>query len=152
MSESDQGKRPIEVVSDEDWKEQVKAADAKLDAERQAGQQSASTGESPSGEGGTEKDPQLPPASFEMLVRMFSTQAIVALGLIPTPEGKVERQLPLARHFIDILAVLEEKCTGNLSPEEDRLLENTLHELRMAYIEVAQTQTGQTTEQAEGTE
>lgn len=141
MSESDPDRPPIEIVSDEDWKEQVKAADAKLDAERDAPPPPPGD-EDHSAPSGNQTDPEIPPASFEMLVRMFSTQAIVALGLIPTPEGETARQLPLARHFIDVLALLEEKCRGNLTQEEDRLLENTLHELRMAYIEVAQTGAG----------
>lgn len=125
----DRDKPQIEIVTDEDWKEQVKAADARLDAEREAQQASATE---------SQFDPTaMPPASFATLVQMFSTQAIVSMGLIPTPEGEVLRQLPLARHFIDMLSVLEDKCRGNLSPQEQQLLDMTLHELRMAYVEIS---------------
>lgn len=126
---ADKEKPQIEIVSDEDWKEQVKAADARLDAERETKQATPD---------GAPIDPSaIPPASFTMLVQMFSTQAIVSMGLIPTPEGEVLRQLPLARHFIDMLAVLEDKCGGNLSDQERQLLDETLHELRMAYVEIS---------------
>ena len=125
-------KPQIEVVSDEDWKERVKAEDAQLDAQTQQ-EEPSDTQAAP------EIDPNtIPPASFGTLVQMFSTQAIVSLGLIPDPEGKVVRQLPLAKHFIDVLGVIEEKTRGNLSPEEAQSLDGTLHELRMAYMEVAQ--------------
>lgn len=127
---SNSNKPQIEVVSDDDWKERVKAADAKLDAERQA--QHAASESPPEGLAG-----KVPPASFASLVQMLSTQAIVALGLIPAPDGKVLRELELSKHFIDQLSLLEEKCKGNLTAQESRLLDNTLHELRMAFIEVS---------------
>ena len=125
-------KRPIEIVTDEDWKTRVKAEDAKLDAE--------STQPDPEPESGSAAPPlegKLPPASFPMLVQMFSTQAIMSLGLIPGPSGENLKQLPMARHFIDLLSVLEEKTKGNLSDGEAKFLEQTLHELRMAYVEVS---------------
>lgn len=78
----------------------------------------------------------LPPADFMTLVSMFSTQAMVALGIIPHPSsGKPEPELPLARHFIDMLGVLEEKTKGNLNPIEERSLRDNVHHLRIAYIE-----------------
>jgi Domain of unknown function (DUF1844) len=43
-----------------------------------------------------------------------------------------------ARQSIDMLQVLEDKTKGNLSPEEARLLESALFELRMAFLEVTQ--------------
>lgn len=80
---------------------------------------------------------QLPPASFTMLVQMFATQAMVALGVIPSPEGKQLKQLPLAKHFIDLLGVLEEKCRGNLGKDEVKILEQSLYELRMVYVQLS---------------
>jgi hypothetical protein len=68
---------------------------------------------------------------------MLSSQAILAMGLIPAPDGQRLQELPLAKHFIDLLAVLEAKCGGNLSADEARFLDQSLHELRMAYVEVS---------------
>src|SRR5207302_7076555 len=81
--------------------------------------------------------PYIPPADFLALVEMFSTQALVALGMISHPStGKPQPQLQLARHFIDLLAVVEAKTKGNLSAEESSLLDSTLHFLRMTFVEV----------------
>lgn len=78
----------------------------------------------------------IPPADFETLVQMFSMQAMVSLGAIPDPgSGKPEVQLTLARHFIDLLGVVEAKTRGNLSPDEASLLDGSLHSLRMLYLE-----------------
>ena len=51
-----------------------------------------------------------------------------------------EPNLPLAKHSIDMLAMLQEKTRGNLSIEEQRLLENGLTELRFRYVQVADEQ------------
>lgn len=59
----------------------------------------------------------------------------MCLGQMANPvTGKAEPRLPEAKHFIDMLAVLEEKTAGNRSAEESALLDGFLHELRMAYV------------------
>ena len=80
----------------------------------------------------------LPPASFEFLTLSLRTQAEYQLGLthFGAPEEKPEPDLDLARHSIDLMAVLQEKTRGNLSLEEQRLLENSLTELRFRFIQV----------------
>ncbi len=132
MSEPNSGEPRIEIQTDEDWKERVKAEDARLDAQRSGTSPEPSADESPADLDAA----HLPPADFSMLVQMFSTQAMVALGLLPEPEsGKSQRRPNLARHFIDLLAVLEDKSRGNLSSDEEKLLGSTLHYLRMAFVE-----------------
>ena len=82
----------------------------------------------------------LPPASFEFLTLSIRTQAEVYLGLLHFGE-KDERPEPdfdLARHNIDLLAVLKEKTKGNLTLEEERLLENSLTELRFRYVQAVE--------------
>ena len=80
----------------------------------------------------------LPPASFSFLVLSLRTQAEVQLGLLHFgEEEKPEPNLPLARHSIDLLAVLLEKTKGNLTMEEHRLLENSLTELRFRFVQVS---------------
>jgi hypothetical protein len=80
----------------------------------------------------------LPPATFSFLVLSMRAQAEMQLGLIHFgPEEKQEPELPLARHTIDMLGVLLEKTKGNLSLEEQRLLENSLTELRFRFVQVS---------------
>ena len=80
----------------------------------------------------------LPPASFEFLTLSLRTQAEVQLGLMHfgPPEEKPEPNLDLARHSIDLLAILQEKTRGNLTLPEQRMLENSLTELRFRYVQV----------------
>jgi hypothetical protein len=80
----------------------------------------------------------LPPASFSFLVHSLRAQAEIQLGLMHFgPEEKPEPDLPVARHTIDMLGVLLEKTKGNLSLEEQRLLENSLTELRFQFVQVS---------------
>lgn len=82
-----------------------------------------------------------PPASFDMLVASLVMQAQVAMGMLPIPgqeNEKPEINLPWAKHAIDLLGVLEEKTKGNLSLEEQRLLGNSLTELRFRYLGASQ--------------
>jgi len=80
-----------------------------------------------------------PPAmSFDQLVQSVYLTAMMQLGGA-TPEGQ-QPQVDLmgARQSIDMLGVLGEKTKGNLTPDEDRLLESALFELRMAFLEITQ--------------
>jgi hypothetical protein len=80
--------------------------------------------------------PQAPPATFEFLIHTLFTQALMALGRIPNPITKQSLRNPAtAKHFIDTLAMLEQKTAGNLSKDEGRLLEEIQHQLRMLYME-----------------
>lgn len=80
----------------------------------------------------------LPPASFSFLVLSLRAQAEMQLGLMRFGEDdKAEPELPLARHTIDMMGVLLEKTRGNLSIEEQRLLENSLTELRFRFVQVS---------------
>jgi hypothetical protein len=78
---------------------------------------------------------EMPPASFSMLIFSLTSQALATLGLAPGPDGKpMEPELPIAKHLIDTLSVLEEKTKGNLDAEEARLLGESLTQLRLAYV------------------
>jgi hypothetical protein len=80
----------------------------------------------------------LPPASFSFLVLSLRAQAEMQLGLMHFgQEEKPQPDLMLARHTIDMMAVLLEKTKGNLSLEEQRLLENSLTELRFRFVQVS---------------
>jgi hypothetical protein len=82
-------------------------------------------------------DRNVPPASLEILVISLRMQAEMNLGLLHFGEEKdqPEPDLLAARHAIDLLAMLQEKTRGNLTLEEQRMLENTLTELRFRYVQ-----------------
>lgn len=80
----------------------------------------------------------LPPATLDFLIASLKMQAEVQLGLVHFGEEKdrPEPNFPLARHSIDMLAMLSEKTKGNLSLEEQRFLENSVTELRFRFIQM----------------
>ncbi|MEO8594424.1 MAG: DUF1844 domain-containing protein [Candidatus Solibacter sp.] len=79
----------------------------------------------------------LPPASFLFLVLSMRAQCEIQLGLMQYGEEKQQPNLPVARHTIDLMAMLLDKTKGNLSMEEHRTLENSLTELRFRFVQVA---------------
>lgn len=80
----------------------------------------------------------LPPPSFAFIVLSLRAQAEMQLGLMRfTEEEKPEPDLPLARHTIDLMAILLDKTKGNLSIEEQRMLENSVTELRFRFVQVS---------------
>ncbi len=81
----------------------------------------------------------LPPASFSFLVLSLRAQAEMQLGLMQFGEkDQAEPDLPLARHTIDLLGILLEKTKGNLTLEEQRMLENSLTELRFRFVQISE--------------
>jgi len=80
----------------------------------------------------------LPPASFEFLIESLRLQAEMQLGLMRMgSEEPPPADLDLARHTIDLMAMLQEKTRGNLSLDEQRLLENSLTLLRFRYVQAS---------------
>lgn len=78
-------------------------------------------------------------ASFATLVSYLSTTAMFQLGLLPGPGGeRIPADFANARRTIDLLEVLQEKTQGNLTPEEARMLEEVLYELRLTFVEAEQ--------------
>jgi len=76
---------------------------------------------------------------FVEFVMMHAQNAALFLGQIPNPKtGEGEVNLELAKMFIDQLAMIQEKTRGNLTSEEATVLRNTLSNLQMVYVEVAQ--------------
>ena len=81
----------------------------------------------------------LPEPTFEFLVATLGMQAQMHMGmLVPDPSQQPEVNLPMARHMIDMLAMMQKKTTGNLSLEESRMVENTLTELRFRYVQATE--------------
>jgi hypothetical protein len=81
----------------------------------------------------------LPRGDLAALISMLVTQALFAMGLLKV-EGQEDRapDLHIAKYNIDMLETLQEKTKGNLTAEEEKVLENTLNEVRMAYVKVTE--------------
>lgn len=130
-------------AGDEEWKERVQAENRALDEtvrqEAAAANAAGQTTDAGMPHGAAEESEQkplpIPEADFVTLVTMFSTQALVALGAVPHPAtGKPHKNRELAKHFIDLLGVVEEKTRGNLDAAERKLVDVTLHDLRMMFV------------------
>lgn len=78
---------------------------------------------------------ELPPPTFGFLVYSLRLQAELSLGMLPFGDEKKTPDFHLARHHIDLLAMLQEKTRGNLSLEEQRELDNSVTELRFRFIQ-----------------
>jgi hypothetical protein len=114
---------------DSDWKKQAQAEKERLAREAEGGGPAA-PGAARAGRAG-----RMPEASFSTLVQTLATQAAFFMSSERDPRsGRSIQNLDLAKHHIDLLAVVEEKTKGNLTDEEKRLLDTILYELRVAYV------------------
>jgi hypothetical protein len=80
-------------------------------------------------------DPLDDPASFLSLIMSLASNAAASLGMMPHPvTGETGVDLKTAKHWIDVLGMLEAKTKGNLDPQEEQMLEGLLADLRMQYV------------------
>lgn len=81
-----------------------------------------------------------PGVSFAGFIISLATTAAVHFGDIPDPNTgePVDADLGAAHQMIELIALLQEKTQGNLTPEEAKLVEDLLYELRMRYVEAQQ--------------
>lgn len=77
------------------------------------------------------------PVHFSSFILSLATSALIHLGQEANPAtGERSVELPSARQVIDLIALLEEKTKGNLTPEEENLLSQILFTLRIKFVEV----------------
>jgi hypothetical protein len=77
------------------------------------------------------------PASFVNFLSTLATNAAAALGAMPHPvTGQRSLDLETGKYWLDILGMLRDKTKGNLHPQESRLLEGLLGDLRMQYVQL----------------
>ena len=79
------------------------------------------------------------PVEFSTLITSLTQTALFQLGLIRTPDMKepVEPDLEGASQTIDLISLLELKTRGNLTEQEKKLIDDTLFQLRMAFVEMS---------------
>ena len=129
---AEEKKEEKKIIIDEDWKKEAQKEKEILAAQEEEEKKKKA-------EEKLHRGP-LPQGNFAALVSMLVTQALFALGLLEVKgqEGQAkEPDLELAKYNIDMLEILEEKTKGNLTEEEKKVLENTLSQVRMAYVQVA---------------
>ncbi len=121
-------------------------SDKRFSARRESGPERPSEGSGPtssSAERAPQGQPQGAPQSaadpaqvnFASFIISLGTQAFMHLGDLPNPMTQQrEKDLPAAKHMIDLLALLEAKTAGNLTGDEERLLRQLLTDLRLRYV------------------
>ncbi|MDR2604512.1 MAG: DUF1844 domain-containing protein [Desulfovibrio sp.] len=77
----------------------------------------------------------MPRVTFSTFILSLASSALVQLGEVANPEtGGMGEDLVMARHSIDILCMLKAKTRECLDPDEVRLLDGILYDLRMKYV------------------
>jgi hypothetical protein len=77
------------------------------------------------------------PVSFDHLVMSLATSAMFQMGMVKSPEEETPIvDLPAAKETIDLLDILVQKTKGNLTGAEQGLLDGSLYELRMVFVEL----------------
>ncbi|MEZ6318792.1 MAG: DUF1844 domain-containing protein [Phycisphaerales bacterium] len=124
MTDADQPK----IIVDDDWKSQARAEKEKLAAADAKAKEAA----------GADQPGQIPDKlGFEDLIRLLATQALMYLGAFPDPQtGQAMLAPDLAKLHIDMLAVVQDKTKGNLTEDEQSILDGTVHELRLQFTEI----------------
>ena len=142
MPEENEGKKDF-VVKDrrifaegkldaEEKEEKEEKETPPVDEKKAAGTDEAS--QEPTAE--TQEPPlQFPEINFATFVASLNASALLHLGAIEDPSSGTEnKNLPMAKQTIDILSMLQEKTSGNLSTEEENMLKNILYDLRIMYV------------------
>jgi len=135
---SEQEKGGIKVTDKRRFTEEGEGREAEeqIKSEAKVEEETKTKAEQPK-EQPTEEKQELPQIDFVTFILSLASSVQVHMGLMPNPgTGKMEKNLNLAKQTIDILGVLQEKTKGNLSQDEDKLLEGILYELRMKYVEL----------------
>ena len=79
----------------------------------------------------------LPEVDFRTFILSLSSSALVHLGMEPDPAtNQISVQPHLAKHTIDILAMLQNKIKNGLQADEEKLLCDLLCQLRLKYVNV----------------
>ena len=126
---AEEKKEDKKIIVDEDWKKEAQREKEILAAQEEK--------EKKKKEKQARHGP-LPKGNLAALISTLTTQAFFAMGLLQVKgEEKREPDLELAKYNIDMLETLEEKTKGNLTEDEEKVLGNTLNQLRMSYVEVA---------------
>jgi hypothetical protein len=83
------------------------------------------------------------PRDLTGLFAMLASSALIGLGESPDPlTGHVQRDLAQARDAIEMLRLLRDRTQGNRTPDEDRLLDQILYDLQLAFVRTTKQRSG----------
>jgi hypothetical protein len=121
MADTNDNKPKIFV--DDDWKEQARKE--KEEADRVSREQEAVE--------------EIPEPSLAEVVQMIAIQATMALGGVKDPQTgqPIPPHMPLAKHYVDLLELLQTKTAGHTDEQEKMIIDGTLQELRMIFVQIA---------------
>ena len=86
----------------------------------------------------------LPETEFSDFIMSLATSALMHMGEAHDEGGQPHVDMDMARHTIDIIGMLHDKTRGNLSPEENRVVQNALYDLRLRFVEARKKAAGTT--------
>ena len=125
-----------ERLTDTSPPEPARSAETPLPPEQE---EPAATAPPPTPPTETAPPQDLPPVDFASFVMMLTNNVMVFLGQVPNPlTQQPQVDLAQAQHAIDTIMMLREKTRGNLTAEEERLLQDLLPQLQMAYVQARQ--------------
>jgi hypothetical protein len=114
------------IFIDDDWKEQARREKEEADREVRQAEEAGETG-------------PLPGPHIAEIIQMVTMQATIGLGGFRDQNGQaIPPNLEYAKHYIDLLELLQNKTRNNLDDQEQRMLTGTLQELRLAFVEIYQ--------------
>jgi hypothetical protein len=110
---------------DSEWKKKAEEEKEKLEQVKEKVEEEIKAQEGP-----------IPPPDFLTFLDGLALEAQLSLGLMKHPvTGETKKNLHAAQYVIDTLSLLQEKTKGNLTPEEERVLQNLLTELRFRFVQ-----------------
>lgn len=116
------------IIADDDWKAEAQREKERLAAEAEQTEGAGEEGES---------------SPFLDLLDILAQQVVLSMGGAQLPNGQTLPANPAAaKHFIDMLAMLQEKTQGNLTKEEEEVLSSLVSRLRWAFSMAASGQGG----------
>ena len=108
------------IIVDSDWKQEAQQEKERLSEET-----------ADAGQGGP-----MPEPSFLEIVNLLAMQAVIGLGGMRTPDGReMPADINVAKHNIDLIEILKEKTAGQLDDTEQKVLDATLHELHLGFVQ-----------------
>lgn len=81
---------------------------------------------------------QMPEVTFSTFILSLASSTLMHLGEVPNPDtGKIEKNIALAKHSVDLLNMLGDKFNNGLTADEKKLLQDVLYEVKIKYVQQA---------------
>lgn len=123
------------IFSEEKKDETPAESEKEVNGKTEKAPEQEATAETEASQSGPDASAPLPEVNFSTFIFSLNSSALMHLGVLQDPStGEQTKNLAFAKQTIDILGMLEEKTQGNLEKDEESLLKNILHDLRLMYV------------------